>query len=130
MPRQADHSCTGTKKDGSPCPNRPRPGKRYCMFHDPALADARAEGRKKGGVNRSQPAATLPPDTPPLALGSVADVTRALAEAYNLVRVGKLAVNVGNCLAVLGQALLKSMEKGDLEQRIEALETARQRRAR
>src|SRR5207248_3011889 len=100
-------------------------GKRHCVFHDQASAARTAEGRREGGEARNRPAATLPPDAPPLRLGSVADGTAALAEAYNLVRTGRLAVNVGNCLAGSGQGLLKALEKGDLERRIEALEAGR-----
>jgi hypothetical protein len=108
------------------------PGRRLCLFHDPRAAAKRAEGASKGGRSTAEKlkAGTLPPDIPPLKLESVADVTAALAEAYNLARVGRLAVNVGNCLAVIGQGLLKALEKGDLEQRIAALEAAQPRRAR
>jgi hypothetical protein len=114
--------CVHVKPDGSGCRALPRTGRPFCTFHDPEVAGERAEGRRRGGVNRSEKAATLPPDAPPLPLTTVGDVTSALAEAYNSVRTGRLAVNVGNCLAVIGQALLKAMEKSDLEARLAALE--------
>ncbi len=122
MPTDQHHRCRRVKPDGSRCQARPRPGRRYCVFHDPELAEQRAEGRKRGGVNRSLPAATLPPDTPDLPLKSVADVAAALAATINQIRTGKLAVNVGNCLGVLAGVLLKAIEGSELEQRIAALE--------
>lgn len=119
----ANRRCEFTKPGGTRCGAMAVAGKRHCVFHDRGSAAKMADARKRGGENRKTPAATLPPDTPPLKLKTVADVTAALGETYNLVRVGKLAVAVGNCLAVIGQGLLKSMEKGDLERRIEELES-------
>ena len=110
------------KRDGSPCPNPTRPGKTVCWVHDPELAAKRAEGRRRGGINRSRPAATLPPDMPDLTLKSVEDVAAALAETFNQVRKGRIAVNVGNCVGVLSNVLLKAIEGGDLERRITELE--------
>src|SRR5919199_1636669 len=62
MPRVSLDRCRYTKPDGSRCKATPRPGRPYCTFHDPGLAHERAEGRRKGGKERSRPAATLPPD--------------------------------------------------------------------
>src|SRR5438067_207546 len=94
--------CNYTKADGGRCGAPALAGKRRCVFHDRASAARTAEGRRRGGLNRKAPAATLPPDAAPLPLASVGDVTAALAEAYNLVRTGRIGVNVGNCLAVIG----------------------------
>jgi hypothetical protein len=55
----------------------------------------------------------------------VADVTAALAEAYNGVRTGRLDARVGNCLGVLAGVLLKAIEGGELEQRVTELEARR-----
>jgi hypothetical protein len=122
--------CEHRRPDGTRCRAPAVRGSDRCFAHDPATAERTAAGRRQGGETRNRPAATLPPDTPPLRLETVADVTSALGEAYNLVRTGRLAVNVGNCLAVIGQGLLKAMERADLEARIAALEAnqARTRR--
>src|SRR5262245_28760416 len=114
-------SCNGKKKDGRPCPVPARPSG-YCWVHDPELARQRAGERRRGGVNPSRPAATLPPGTPDLPLKSVEDVVAALGQTINQVRTGKIAVNVANCSGVLAGVLLKAIEGGDLEQRIAALE--------
>src|SRR4051794_14980131 len=109
--------CNFTKPDGTRCRAKPRPGQDKCTFHDPDLAEQRAEGRRRGGVTRCRPAATLPPDTPDLPLRTVADVVDALAETINQVRRGQLDARVGNCLGVLAGVLLRAMEGSDLEQR-------------
>jgi hypothetical protein len=118
--------CQGKRADGTPCRATAHRGKRFCCFHDPELTEARAEGRRRGGVNRSKPAATLPPHTPDLSLKTVDDVVAALAETINQVRTGKLAVNVGNCLGVLAGVLLRALEGSDLDRRIAALEARHQ----
>src|SRR4051812_14467574 len=108
--------CGHTKPDGTRCRATALPGKDRCVFHDPESADQRAEGRRQGGITRSARMATLPTDPPDLPLRSVADVTAALAEAYNAVRTGRMDARVGNCLGVLAGVLLKAIEGGDLEQ--------------
>jgi hypothetical protein len=66
--------CEHTKPNGEPCQAHALPGKRCCTFHEPALKQKRAEGRKRGGVNRSRPAVTLSPETPDAPVSTVDDV--------------------------------------------------------
>ena|SRR5437868_4542712 len=115
--------CSHTKADGTRCRAPALPGKAKCVFHDPSTAADRAEGRRRGGVTRSRPAATLPPETPDLPLRTVADVVRLVGETINHVRAGRLAANVGNCLFVGAGMLLKALEVGQLEERVAALES-------
>jgi hypothetical protein len=124
MPKRNQSRCKHKKKNGTPCPNAARSGKTACWVHDPELAAARAEGRRRGGVNRSKPPATLAADAPDLPLTTVTDVAAALAVTMNQVRTGKVTVQVGNCLGVLAGVLLKALEGSDLERRIAALEDA------
>ena len=126
--RQIKRRCTHKKRDGSPCPNLTRSGKTTCWVHDPELAEKRAEGRRRGGVNRNKPAATLPLNEIDAPLSTVADVATFLAATMNHVRTGRLAVSVGNCLFVGAGVLLKALEIGNLEQRIAALENQQNRK--
>src|SRR5438132_818654 len=64
--------CTYTKPDGAPCAAQPLPGSDFCLFHDPAYADALAEARSKGG---STPRRAPPPRAAPLAAPSTAPPT-------------------------------------------------------
>jgi len=120
--------CKAKRRDGKPCSCQARPGKRWCIAHDPATAAARAAGQRKGGAVRTlqlRPP-TLPPDTPDLVLRTVADVVAALGATVNQVRTGRLGVQVGNCLGQLLQVLLKAIEGGEVErlltERLAALE--------
>src|SRR5262249_19892614 len=62
---------------------KPLPGNERCVFHDPELAEERAEGRRQGGRNRSLKAATLPPAPPDLPLKTVGDVVTLLSQTIN-----------------------------------------------
>lgn len=117
--------CKHEKPDGTRCGSPAVTGKRFCVVHDPASRRKMADARRRGGENRKPPPATLPEDTPPLRLRTIDDVVGLLEEAANSARVGRMSVNVANCLGQLGQVLLKALEKSDLEQRIEALEARR-----
>lgn len=114
--------CSGTNANGEPCGGNALPGKALCFVHDPDSAPKAAEGRRRGGQNRKTPPATLPADTPDLPLASVEDVRSALAECYNAVRCGRMAVNVGNALAVIGQGILRALQQGDVEKRLQEVE--------
>jgi hypothetical protein len=113
--------CRATRADGTPCQGPARPSG-YCFAHDPDLARRRAEGRRKGGRERSRKAAVLPPDAEDLPLRSLQDVAAMLAATVNQVRRGELDSKVGNTLAVLAGQLMKAIEGGDLEPRLEAIE--------
>jgi hypothetical protein len=110
------------KLDGTPCRALTLPGKTACAFHDPALVEQRAAGRRLGGKVRSRPAAVLPANTPDAPLATVQDVAAFLGQVINLVRTGRIAVSVANSIGLLCGQLLRALEGGELEKRIAALE--------
>lgn len=103
--------CKHAKLNGEPCQAHALPGKRCCTFHEPALKQNRAEGRKRGGVNRSRPAATLPPETPDAPLSTVDDIINLLGQTVHQVRTGQLSVNAANSIGVLSGVLLRALEE-------------------
>lgn len=124
----AEKACRHVKKDGSPCPVMARPGKRYCTFHDPSLAKARAEGRSKGGSNRKAPPVALPPETPAPKLETAEDLKRMLADDMHALRTGRLEPRIGNSICFYANLLLRIIEGGELAKaldRIAALESRR-----
>ena len=64
------------------------------------------------------------PDAEDLTLAQIADVTTLLGRTINDVRQGKVDVKVANAVGYLAGVLLKSLEGGDVEQRLAALEEA------
>jgi hypothetical protein len=114
--------CTAMKLDGTPCKAKRLAGKPFCTFHDPDLQEVRREGRKLGGKVRNARSVTLPPETPDASLTTVQDVTHFLAVTVNAVLKGKVDCRVGNCVAALVGQLLRSLESGGLEDRLQQLE--------
>lgn len=45
--------CKGQNADGKGCSAQPVRADGFCYWHSPATADERAEGRRRGGQNRS-----------------------------------------------------------------------------
>ncbi len=42
--------CRGTKRDGTPCTARTRPGEQWCYHHDPALAERRSRNASRAAT--------------------------------------------------------------------------------
>ena len=75
-----------------------------------------------GGINRSQPAIALPPETPDHPLNNVHDVSLLLGHSINQVRRGQLDPRVANAVGYLASILLGALQQGPLEERIQRLE--------
>ena len=109
--------CKQAKADGKPCRAGARPGSRYCIFHDPELADMRAEARRAGGRRRC-PRAVVLSDAEDLPLQNAADVTALLGKAINEVRQGKLDPKVANAIGFLAGVLLRALETSDIAEQL------------
>ena len=121
MPDPERGKCQAQKADGTPCRGTARPSG-FCTFHDPELAQKRAEARRAGGRSRSRGPAVLP-DAEDLPAQTVAHVTAILGRTLNDVRQGKVDAKVANAIGYLSSVLLRSLQDGELEARLAALET-------
>jgi hypothetical protein len=92
----------------------------YCFFHDPGKAAQRAAARKAGGEKGR--ALVLAAETPDAPLDTVGDVSRLLGQTVNQVRRGDLDPKIANAVGYLTGILLKALEVGEVERRLEALE--------
>lgn len=116
--------CTATTKAGSPC-KAPAVERGLCYFH--AHPDRLRElGRQGGKANRRFP---KDPDLPEVQLRSVNDVTALLAQTINQVRSGGLDPRTGNAVGYLAAVMLKALQQGDIEARLQALEAVHKTRA-
>ena len=109
--------CGGTNRDGSPCSARARPGRPFCPWHDPELAEQRAEWRTKGGAGRSahnRARKALPRD--------LQGLQATLYTAVEDLQKGELDPRQATALATLARAICTVAEYGDLAQRLAALE--------
>src|ERR671918_732984 len=110
--------CQGIKKDGTACQALASNGKgRFCLGHDPDLAEQRAQARRKGGQNKAR--ATRARKALPSRLQSIAELLeRALQEVYS----GDLEPRQATALASLSGALVRLYETSALEQRMASIE--------
>lgn len=113
--------CKAKRSDGAPCGMKPQAGSRYCFNHDPAQARKRAEARKHGGEARHVPhfgnTAIIPKK-----IKSLDDATKILDYALAEILGHDNSLLRVRALIALFEGFAKSIEIGELEARIAALE--------
>ncbi len=116
--------CNATTKAGTPCKGRVLPGRAYCMAHDPAHADQRAEGQRKGGESRANARRAAKAWS---AIGEqvTSDQLPAILKACMFsVKSGAMEPAQASAIANLARVSLQQSQDLELEQRITALEQA------
>ncbi len=121
MEPNSARQCRYTKSDGNGCQANVQAGSEFCFFHDPALVEERATARSEGGRERTRKV-LLAPNTPIRELKTVTEVVQLLGETINQVRRGGIDLRVANCVGYLSGILLAALEKGQMEERLAALE--------
>jgi len=115
--------CEALTRSGAPCKNPTGDGARYCWYHDPTLAAARADARSRGGKARHGRAITSPPgESSPVELNTPADVLRIVALAINDALAMERSLSRSRTLGSLALVALKCFETTELSERIAALE--------
>ena len=112
--------CQAIKPDGSRCQAAALPGRDFCFFHDPSQADERREAQSLGGQqNRMK---TLDASAPDVEIEDCQDVVRLISETINQVRKGQIDPRVANAVGYLANVLIRAVEQGDMEKRLDDLE--------
>lgn len=112
--------CQAVKPDGSRCQAAALPGRDFCFFHDPSKADERREAQSLGGQqNRMK---TLDASAPDVEIEDCQDVVRLISETINQVRKGQIDPRVANAVGYLANVLIRAVEQGDMERRLDDLE--------
>lgn len=114
--------CTATTRRGQPCQARARPGRPYCFTHDPELAPAMAEARRRGGRLRAAQLASASPPAP-RRLRSPEDVLGLLEATVTACAAGQLTERRSTALGFLAQVALRALDFR-FEERLSALEAA------
>ena len=114
--------CQHVKGHGQRCKANAMRSSPYCFFHDPSKAKERAAARRAGGVQRSQRAAVLPPDTPDHPLRTSGEVAELVAEMINKILRGELDPKIGSAVGYLLTLQIKALGQGEVEERLAALE--------
>ena len=116
-------TCKAIAEGGGTCRAAPLKDGDYCRMHSPDHAEEVAEARRLGGLRRKREVA-IAGAYEFEGLESVGQIRR-LIEVAVLDTLGlENSVARSRTLAYLAQTALKSLEVGELEQRLAALETA------
>ena len=111
--------CKADTKAGDRC-KAPAVEKGLCYFH--AHPERLAElGRQGGRLNRRNRSSLEA--VPARSLKNVREVAEMLEETINNVRQGKIELRVSNAVGFLSGILLKALEKGPVEERLNYLES-------
>lgn len=113
--------CKATTTSGKKCQAKPKAGSNYCFIHDPSQAQARAKARKKGGETHRTPHASNA-STIPGEIDTLQDAKSILSYTLAEILVHENTIARARVLLSLFDSFAKSIEIGELEQRIAALE--------
>ena len=115
----SEKTCKATRVNGGKCKARPLKGRTKCFTHDEKNAKQRAQARRKGGLRTRTPHSdrTLPEQVRTL------DQAREILE-YTLSEISQHENSIARArvLIALFDSFIKSIEIGELENRIAALE--------
>lgn len=112
--------CLFIKPDGTQCGGYATNGSAYCISHNPALAETKAEAVKKGGASEGYQKLNL--DLAPLTIQNPSDVVTAIVQTINEVRSGTLPPKIASTLGYLLGIALKAFEVSELDSRLEVIE--------
>ena len=125
-PAKERKRCQATTRNQHPCRALAVANSRYCFFHDPAKKNQRREAQQRGGeANRG---AVLPAATPDVPLKTAKEVAELLASTTNRVLRGEVSPKVGSTVGYLASELRKTLDVGNLEERLARVEAALQTR--
>ncbi len=111
--------CSAIAKSGSRCSVSVVTGSSFCYLHDPAMAERRREGAKKGGHNRSTKARATAQISEAM---SAMDLAGWLSLLFKNVVDGRVEPRIGTAAATIARVLLEVKTTTELERRLEELE--------
>ena len=117
----ATRSCKYRKDDGQPCRAPPLQDSDFCLFHSPDHAKETAEARRLGGLRRRKEK-TVAGAYDIEGLEDIPKIRRLLEIAVLDTLALENSVARSRTLAYLAQVALKTLEVGEFEARLEALE--------
>ncbi len=118
--------CKYVKADGSQCGGYSITDSEFCFFHVADGAAARLAGWRGGKSSKASSAATKGFAFSNVSIDSIRDVISLLQTCINEVRKGEVDSRVANSVGYLANILVKAMQQGELQRRIENLEKRRE----
>ena len=115
--------CAFDSPGGEPCRAAPLRDSQFCLMHSPEHAQEVQEARRLGGLRRKREA-TLSGAYDFESLDTVGGIRRLIEVAVMDTLGMENSISRSRTLAYLAQVALRTLEVGDLEERIVALEHA------
>ena len=117
----AERTCEGVNEAGQPCRQAPLRDETLCFWHSPTTADAAAEARRAGGLNkrREHALATVYQFE---GLGSIDQIRRLFDLAGFEAPALPAGANKCRILGQVGLAALKALGVGEHEERLQDVE--------
>ena len=119
----ATRVCEAVGESGVPCGATPMHGASYCFWHNPETQQEATEARRLGGLRRRREA-TVAGAYEFDGLASVSHIRRLLEVAVTDTLSLENSIARSRALAYLAQVALKTLETGELEERLASLEAA------
>jgi len=116
-------TCKATNERGEPCRAHPLRDSDFCLVHDPEQADAVQEARRLGGRNRRNEA-TVTTLFDVEGLQTIPQIRRLAEIAMGDLLRQESSVSRARAMLYLVQVALSLHLKGEVEERLEALEAA------
>jgi hypothetical protein len=108
--------------NGDPCGAAALVGEELCLWHHPDHTEEVAEARRLGGVNRRRERIVFAANDYE-GLGSVQQIRRLLELAVSVTLQQQHSIAQARTLAYLAQQGLKMLEVGEIQDRLDALES-------
>ena len=119
----ASRFCKAKTDKGEPCRPMPMRESDYCVFHDPDHAEVVQQARSAGGQRRKREA-TLATAYDFQGLTSIDEIRRLVeAAAFDALGLDN-SINRVRALGYLAQVATSLLEKGEMEERLAAVEAA------
>ena len=118
----ASRTCKAETQQSGRCGANPQREKDYCFWHDPENAEEMAEARRLGGLRRRREKAVSGAYDIE-GLENVGQIRRLLEVAVMDTLSLENSVARARTLAYLAQTALKTLEVGEFEERLRALES-------
>ena len=124
-PQPPGNGRCAASKDGRRCRGRAMTGSRYCFFHNPEAAEARALAQRAGGEMTAQVKRDLAEAGPP-DFASATSMRQFLAQVAHDVRCGRLAPAKANAMVKATECALR-LAQLEMSEAVRKLEEAARR---
>jgi hypothetical protein len=109
--------CTYIKADGTQCNAQAMTQSEFCFSHDPETQEDKELAVRKGGLAPKGKEEPLPP----MPITNPTEILALIHDTINRVRTSPMTHHKANCIGYLASIALKTMEVGELDEKLELI---------